>query len=155
MTTAEWQLVLTPLLTLLSVIGGALLAFRFNSRLEDRKARIASRNAAYVDFLVGFVEARAAKDTGNLEALNAAVIKVYAAKMRIGIYGNDSVVDAIVAYDKIPSGGAGINEAFLDIHERMRADGLDAPATRARVSALLFPPATKRDATLSPKPKSD
>lgn len=141
---------LTIVTTVLSVAGGAFLAFQLNGKLEERKARIAARNAAYVDFLTGIVEVVGARNSGQQAAVNAALIKVASAKMRIGIYGGAKVIDAIIDFYRAEQAMDG---ALLDVYEQIRADGVGRVEV-SRLSALVFSQPKKAITITSIPPES-
>jgi hypothetical protein len=131
------QFVLAPIASLVGVVVGALLVYRLNAQLEVKKVRVAARNAAYVDFLSATIDAMAAQRGGDKAALDTLAIRLWNAKLRIGLHGSHTVVDAVIDLDRAPTTAA-TNDAFLAIYERMRSDGVDKGEASARLSQLLF-----------------
>lgn len=124
---AMTDLLQTGIISFCVATAGALVSAQLARHLEERKARLAARNDAYVGYFTAIAEAGTAKATNNAQALELAIAKVIAAKMRIALHGSPEVVEAIMEAERLDV-QEHINDAYTTVLERMRAES-HAPGT--------------------------
>src|SRR4051812_45376374 len=131
---------LSSVLTLVGLIVGATLQYRFNRAIEVRRQVIMARTECYVDY-IRCVSQRAfqANDPAKAAKWNAQVLD---ARARICIYGSHDVIKALARVERRrdPELSDAYLEQILDVLAAMRANSGERPprGLRGELMAALF-----------------
>ena len=110
--------IVVGLISIFSVVVGALLQNHFSKLANAEKAFSDARNEAYADFLGGVAAASIGTDRA------AALLRATDAKTRIAVYGSNAVLQCLADFEKAGSKLQDVDgqKIFLKIIQTMREE---------------------------------